>query len=171
MLGTKTGFTASLRWASSTRFSHIPTQCPPCFRHLEGKHKALLAPPGTCSALRASVISVSMVSCPQLSFQGPDLWSSPTHFALCSSNSPGQGKLPLICLKAVSSQRPFWNGKRKGALCYPACKDTCTWVVLEYSLYFQSPGIVFGGSPTTKPHGSHADPPPNSTLGSRPNVD
>lgn len=47
MLGTKTGFTASLHWASSTRFSHIHTQFPPCFRHLEGKHKAFLAPPGT----------------------------------------------------------------------------------------------------------------------------
>lgn len=141
VLGTNTGFTGSLHWADSPPLSQDHTNSLLASDSWRESTKCFWSPKHLLSTQRASVISVTVMSCPWLSFQGPVLWSSPTHFHLCSSNSLGQGSLSFICLKDH-----FGHGKRTGALCYFAYKDTCTWVLLEYTMYSQSPKTTILGS-------------------------
>lgn len=171
MLGTKTGFTLSLHWASSTHFSQHHT-ISSLLQTFGGKTQSAFGPPGTCSALEESLLFLSpwwaALACP----------SKGQFFGALQPISPFVAPILLDRENYLSSaskqcllKDPSGHGKRKGALGYPAYKDTCTRVLLEYSLHFQSPETGFGGSPTTKPHGSHADQAPNNTPGSRPNED
>lgn len=172
MLGTKTGSPVSLHWASSTHFSQHHT-IPSLLQTLGGKAPSAFGPPGTCSALGEPWLFLSLwwaaLDCPSKGqiFGAPQ----PIFLFVAPIILDREEYLSSASKQCLLKDYPGYR-KAKGALCSPAYKDTRTRVLLEYTLYFQSPEtIVFRGSPTTKPHESHADQPPNNTLGSRPDVD
>lgn len=163
MLGTKPAFTVSPHWANST-LSQEHTNSLLASDIWRESTKCFWSPRHLLSTQRASVISVTVVSSPRLSFQGPLLWSSPTHFPLCSSN--------FHCLKAMSPQKPFWIWGKKGSfmvLCLQGhLHSGFTGVQPGFSVTYNN---YFWGSPTIKPCELHADQPPNNTLGSSPYAD
>lgn len=96
------------------------TQIPSLLQTFGGKAQSGFGPPGTCSALREPLLFLSLwwaaLHCPS---KGQFFGALQTHFPLCSSNSPGQGRLSLTCFTAVSPRRPFWIWEKKGSFMLP----------------------------------------------------
>lgn len=119
-------------------FVSAPHKFPPCFRHLEGMHKVLLVPQAPAQHSENLCYFCHCGEMPSIVLPRAVLWSSPTHFTLCSSNSPGWGRLSLTCLKTVSPSRPFWILEKKGSFMLPCLQGHLHWSLLGYSLHFQS---------------------------------